>query len=164
MVQRTIFGIRSTTRIEPKQQIRIVERLGEIRSRASTGISDHAEGVEARVLSATGGGATGGGAPGVWGRGDGSPSGDDIHNNTSLSTIPSGGGVDTLISMSRGRGGGQGDIGVGGVGGIGSIVGRDDITQHQGLDDTALNELGDADLEVLLEQMWMKVMGQVRKR
>lgn len=30
------------------------------------------------------------------------------------------------------------------------------------LDDLALNELGDTDLEGLLEEMWMKVMGQVR--
>lgn len=30
------------------------------------------------------------------------------------------------------------------------------------LDDTALNELGDNELEGLLEQMWMQVMGQVR--
>lgn len=30
------------------------------------------------------------------------------------------------------------------------------------LDDMALNELGDTELEGLLEEMWMKVMGQVR--
>lgn len=89
--------------------------------------------------------------------------------------------VSSGASSSEHRGGGAWANCVEGGGGGGGCGGPTDIVQQQvlsgrvgcasngsmsgfgvgDLDDMALNELGDTELEGLLEQMWMQVMGQV---
>lgn len=126
-----------------------MERLGEIQgSRASSTASEiHGEGGHESFSSApSGGGST---APGASAGINASPSGDVPQSSAGAGS--------TLCESRDGAavaGGGQGPAGLGGGGG-------GDLGHHQALDDSALNELGDADLEVLLEEMWMKVMGQV---
>ena len=120
-------------------KIRIVERLGEISgSRANV-----AAGEDGGKTDSVGGGS--GSAPGelqeAWARagaGGGCSDSGSINGSTMCR--------DNVQQTSLGREGSMSSSGLG--------VGD--------LDDMALNELGDTELEGVLEEMWMKVMGQVR--
>ena len=126
-------------------KIRIVERLGEIKgSRASSGASEAPPPPPPPLES---GGNNSGGA-------GGGGSGEFVQGL--LATEGGGSGPDSgarqralvgRVSSSSSSGG----LVLGGGPGGGEI------------DDTELNELGDSELEGLLEQMWMQVMGQVRR-
>lgn len=176
----------SSTATEPvccvdgyRHKIRIVERLGEISgARASSAASESqhvyssgsAGGARASTPPAnTLTPATGG--PGAQGtRGGSGTCRPGVHESWSpFGVVGSESSSMSCVSTSGGTGEGSSiGVGAGGLGGVGStgVVARggNDLGQQLPLDDTALNELGDAQLEVLLEQMWMKVMGQVRHR
>lgn len=110
-------------------QIRIVERLGEISgSRASSAASSE---TPADAANATAEESRGG-----WNGGNSISSRSTVQQQVSLGGV--GRSASNVLS-----------------GSVSGVIGGD-------LDDTALNELGDNELEGLLEQMWMKVMGQVR--
>lgn len=139
----------------PNKQIRIVERLGEIQgSRANSAADDTRceSGGRDSFGSSSSGGAAGGIASGIWAGGSNDSSAGANHSSE--------------LVLSRGEGSSLSVFGDGGIGARASVGGGQeyDLGHHHALDDTALNELGDAELEVLLEQMWMKVMGQVSWR
>lgn len=125
-------------------KIRIVERLGEISgSRAAPG-----------------------------GGGGGSSGGSETQLDSSVSSAGNNAGSGTASgelhggwgSGGNGCGGGHSDLVQRGLLGREGFVCNGSMSGIMGvdLDDTALNELGDTELEIVLERMWMKVMGQVR--
>lgn len=128
-------------------KIRIVERLGEIKgSRASsTGAASEAPGNRSSGPGGFVQGVVAAAAAAAGDGGSGSGNGTDTGSNSkpqqqlalagrAASATPAPGG----LVLGVGAGGGE-------------------------IDDTELNELGDNELEGLLEQMWMQVIGQVRK-
>lgn len=133
-------------------KIRIVERLGKIKDSRGGETGAGSGG----LLEDEGGGgsgeyiqgilaATGGGGEGSSGGGEG-PSGDNSNNSNNDGGPPQRPLLGRFWSSSS------------------LSSNRPSLGRGGEIDDTELNELGDSELEGLLEQMWMQVMGQVRVR